>query len=151
MNDEINKPERPSLDKFYLAMAEMVSERSTCLHRHQGAVLVQDGRVIGTGYNGSPPEQPHCTDLNECSKEKYNTCRAEGLHGESNALLTAARLGIRTRGSVIYTVYSPCRTCCNMLRVAGIVGIVYKELYPAFIDGPNYLMELGLWYRTTSA
>jgi dCMP deaminase len=69
---------------------------------------------------------------------------AEGLHGESNALLTAARLGISVKGGTIYGVYSPCRSCCNMLKVAGISRVVYAEGYPNFHQSAEYLVELGI-------
>ena len=100
--------------------------------------------VISTGYNGSPPGQPHCIDLDYCNKESGGLRRAEGLHGESNAIIIAARLGISTDKSVLYSVYSPCVTCCNMLKVAGIVCVKFIEVYDGFERGPDYLKELGI-------
>jgi len=138
---------RQSFDEYMLSMARVTASRSTCLHRKQGAVLVMDKRVISTGFNGSPPNQPHCIDLGYCAKEEGLPCRAEGLHGESNALLTAARLGISAQGSVLYTVYSPCRTCCNMLRVAGVTEVIYEHVYENYPEGPDYLKELGIECR----
>ncbi len=141
------KTSRPTLDQVYLRMAKLVATRSTCRHRDQGAILVKGNHVISTGYNGAPPSQPHCIDFEHCVKEHDLLCRAEGLHGESNALLTAARLGIATEGSVLYSVYSPCAACCNMLKVAGVVGVVFIEIYPGFSNGPGYLKELFIWTR----
>ena len=135
---------RPAKHEYFLALAIAASERSTCLHRHQGAVLTWDDRVISTGYNGSPPGGDHCDALGWCAKDRKDFCRAEGLHAESNAVVSAAKMGISTKGAVCYCLYSPCISCCNILKVAGIVGVVYKELYDGFMQGPVYLSTLGI-------
>ncbi len=139
------KTTRPTLEDTYLKMAKVMGTRSTCRHRDQGAVLVKNGHIVSVGYNGAAPGQPHCIDLQYCRKAEGLPCRAEGLHGESNALAFAAKLGISVSGATLYSVYSPCRTCCNMLKVAGIVSVIYTEVYTGFIDGPKYLKELGVW------
>lgn len=140
----VQRDRRPSLPDVYLKVARLIGSRSTCRHREQGAVLVKDNHIISTGYNGSAPGQKHCIDIGYCQKHDSGICRAEGLHGESNALLSAARLGISTEGAVLYSVFSPCRTCCNMVKVAGIVTVVFEESYDGFVDGPDYLRELGV-------
>jgi len=86
-------------------------------------------------------------DIGYCLKIETGVCRAEGLHGESNALAFAAKLGIAVEGSTLYSVYSPCRTCCNMIRVAGIVEVIYEEVYSGFPEGPEYLKEIGITCR----
>jgi dCMP deaminase len=141
--------ERLSIDDYFISMAELVGSRSTCLHRHQGVVLVRDKRVIATGYNGSPPGSVHCTDLGYCLKTQSEGlyCRAEGLHGESNSIASAAKMGISTNGAIAYCVYSPCRSCCNLLKSAGIVEVVFSWVYDSFVDGPKYLKELGIKVR----
>lgn len=141
------KTTRPTLEETYLKVARVMGTRSTCRHRDQGAVLVRDNHIISVGYNGSPPGQPHCIDLGYCAKEIEYPCRAEGLHGESNALAFAAKLGISVEGTTLYSVYSPCRTCCNMLKVAGVIRVIYEEVYDGFPDGPEYLRELGITCR----
>ncbi len=137
---------RLSIDEYFLRIALTAAERSTCRHRQQGAVLVRDRHIISTGYNGAPPGQPHCLDL-DCAKMYGAPCRAEGLHGESNAILSAASMGISTKGSTCYCVYSPCLSCCNMLKVAGIIEVVYTGVYSNYVDGPGYLESLGIKQR----
>ena len=143
------KTSRPTLEETYLKIAEVIGTRSTCRHRDQGAVIVKGNHLISVGFNGSAPGQPHCIDLGYCSKAEGLPCRAEGLHAESNALAFAAKLGISVEGSILYTVYSPCRTCCNMLKVAGIIEVVYKEVYDGYPEGPEYLEELRIRCRKT--
>lgn len=136
---------RPPLAEYFIQMARLVATRSTCRHRAQGAVLVIGNRVISTGYNGSPPGEAHCIELGGyCAKSEGLDCRATGLHGESNAIVTAARLGIPVLGSTLYSVYSPCLACCNILAAAGVTRIVYAELYDNYPQGPRYLEGLGI-------
>ncbi len=138
------KTNRPTLDQYFMQITAVVASRSTCLHRDQGAVIVKNGRILSTGYNGSPPGQPHCIDLGSCQKEKGLECRAEGLHGESNAIASAAKMGVSVDGATIYCVYSPCEACCNLLKSAGIAEVRYAELYDGCLEGPLYLGTLGI-------
>ncbi len=145
------KTSRPSLEATYLKMAQVIGMRSTCRHRDQGAILVLNRHLVSVGYNGSAPEQPHCIDLQNCAKADGIPCRAEGLHAESNALVFAAKHGITIEGSILYSVYSPCRICCNMLKVAGIKEVIYLEVYSGFTEGPKYLEVLGICQRQAKA
>lgn len=138
------KTSRIDIDTYFMLVARVVSLRSTCKHREQGVVIVQDKRIFATGYNGSPPNTPHCIDLKYCAKELGQSCRAEGLHGESNAIASAAREGVPTKGATIYCLYSPCRSCCNLLRSAWITEVKFLELYDGFKDALKYLRELGV-------
>lgn len=117
---------RPKWDHYYMAMAHMVAERSTCDRLRAGSVLVKDKRVIGTGYNGSPPGMEHCDDVGHLMHE--NHC-IRTLHGEENTLLQAARLGIIAEGSTIYTTFSPCYHCLKKLIATGIRRIVAGQIY----------------------
>lgn len=138
------KETRPDIDSYFIDMAKLVGSRSTCRHRDQGVVLVRDNRVIATGYNGSPPNQAHCIELGYCVKEEGGFCRAEGLHGESNAVASAAKIGISVDGATAYCVYSPCRSCCNLLKSAGITKVKFLEVYDKFPEGPKCLHDLGV-------
>ena len=94
-----NLKKRPSWDEYFMGMAELTSERSTCLRRKVGAVIVKDKHIVATGYNGAPRGLAHCTDLGVCmreeleipSGERHELCRA--LHAEQNAIIQAATLG----------------------------------------------------------
>lgn len=136
---------RSSFDRYVMDICKITATRSTCLHRHQGTVIVKDKRIIATGYNGSAPGQPHCSEVGTCAKEKLGMfCRAEGLHGENNAILSAAKLGISVKDADMYCIYSPCRACCNMMKAAGIKRCFYQYRYESYKYGPEDLMELGI-------
>lgn len=145
------KTTRISFDEYIMQICHAVAARATCRHREQGAVIVRNRRIISTGYNGAPPGVKDCLERGYCSKAESLPCLAEGLHGESNAIITAAKEGISVDGTTLYCIFSPCRSCCNMIRTAGIVEVVYEGVYEGspegFPDGPNYLESLGVKVR----
>lgn len=144
---------RPSKDRYYLSIAQVVSSRSSCLRAHYGAVLVNHDRIISTGYNGNPRGLPNCCDVGRCTKEdpdhnsspeSYNVCRS--VHAEMNALMQATPdeldgatlylwgeiLDIVTWKTVPAT---PCPICLRMLMNAGVCDIIS-------IDGRRPVMEV---------
>ncbi|MFH1019400.1 MAG: cytidine/deoxycytidylate deaminase family protein [Pseudomonadota bacterium] len=125
---------RPSWDEYFMAITEMVAQRSTCLRRKVGAILVRDKRIIATGYNGAPAKVSHCLDVG-ClreqqgipSGERHELCR--GLHAEQNAIIQAALHGFSVEGSTLYCTNMPCSICSKMLINARIEKIYYNEGY----------------------
>lgn len=113
---------RPSWDEYFLSIAREVATRATCLRRHVGAVIVRDRRILCTGYNGSPPGQPHCLDVG-CLLEAGRCIRT--LHAEQNALIQAALHGVSTKGASLYVTCRPCHVCARMVVGAGIVRVVF--------------------------
>jgi len=126
---------RPSWDEYFLEVAKLVSKRATCLRRRVGAVIVQDKRILATGYNGAPRGLKHCLDIG-CirrelkipSGERHELCRA--LHAEQNALIQASLYGISVKNSTLYATNQPCVICAKMLINAGINEIVIADGYP---------------------
>lgn len=136
---------RISKDMYYLKIAEAVLERSTCLRRKYGAVIVKNDEVIATGYNGSPRGEPNCIDIGICERdrlgvpkgERYELCVA--VHAEQNAIISASRRDMV--GSTIYIVGkevatgeyadpTPCLICRKLIKNAGIfrcVGLINGE------------------------
>ena len=113
---------RPTWDDYFLSIAREVAARATCLRRHVGAVIVRDRRILCTGYNGSPPGQPHCTDVG-CLIEEGRCIRT--LHAEQNAIAQAALHGVPTRDATLYATCRPCHVCARMIVGAGIVRVVF--------------------------
>jgi dCMP deaminase len=127
---------RPSWDKYFMQIAELVKSRSTCLRRQVGAVIVKNKRILTTGYNGAPTGLAHCEDLGGCLRDKLHIPSGErqelsrAVHAEQNAIIQAARYGISIDGATIYVTNHPCFICAKQLINAGIKRIVYKEGYP---------------------
>ena len=136
MSEKEKRNGRPSWDEYFMEMAELTAQRSTCLRRNVGAVIVQNKHIIATGYNGAPRGLAHCEELGGCLREKlqvpsgerHELCRA--LHAEQNAIIQAATLGHSIEGASMYITHQPCSICAKMIINAGIDKIVVKEGYP---------------------
>lgn len=126
---------RLSWDKYFMNIADLVSQRSTCLRRQVGCVIVRDKRILATGYNGAPSGLNHCEEIG-ClrnkmkipSGERQELCR--GLHAEQNTIIQAALMGVSLKGSTLYCTHQPCILCAKMLINAGIEKIIFKGDYP---------------------
>lgn len=125
---------RPSWDEYFMKIAHIVKERSTCLRRKVGAVLVKDKHILSTGYNGAPKGLPHCSEtgclrekLNIPSGQRHELCR--GVHAEQNAIIQAAVFGVSTRGSTLYVTDFPCSICAKIIINAEVKEIVYDAQY----------------------
>ena len=140
---------RPDWDHYFMQMAELTAQRSTCLRRHVGAVIVKDKHIIATGYNGAPRGIAHCDEKGGCLREKlgvpsgerHELCRA--LHAEQNAIIQAATLGQSIEGATIYITNQPCVICEKMIINAGIERILVKDGYPDELS-VEILAEAGL-------
>jgi len=139
---------RPDWDEYFLKIAELVSERSTCLRRRVGSILVKDKKILATGYNGAPARIAHCEEtgclrikLNVPSGERHELCR--GLHAEQNALLQAALHGNSVKGARLYATIQPCIICAKMIINAGIRDIVIMGDYPDEMAA-KFLKEAGI-------
>ena len=127
--------ERPSWDEYFLRITKEVAQRSTCLRRQVGALLVLDKHILKTGYNGAPSGLPHCLEIG-CLREqlkvppgeRHELCR--GLHAEMNALLQASQCGVKISGATLYSTTYPCSLCAKMLVNTGIKRIVTLTDYP---------------------
>jgi dCMP deaminase len=126
---------RPTWDEYFMNITRVAAERSTCMRRHVGAVIVKDRQILATGYNGAARGLEHCSDigclradLNVPSGQRHELCR--GLHAEQNAIIQAAQHGVSIRGASIYTTHQPCFICAKMIINAGISRVVYEGSYP---------------------
>ncbi|MFX0188906.1 MAG: cytidine/deoxycytidylate deaminase family protein [Candidatus Hodarchaeota archaeon] len=124
---------RISKDNYFMKIAEVVSQRSTCIKRKIGAILVKDSHIISTGYNGAPSGFSHCT-AEICvrsglkSGERPELCR--GVHAEINCIIQAAIHGTSIKGdTTLYSTTFPCMSCLKLIINAGIKKLVYLEGY----------------------
>lgn len=140
--------ERPDWESYFMTLAIVAATRSTCLRRQVGAVIVRNGQIISTGYNGPPKGTPHCAEtgclrarLHIPSGERQEMCR--GSHAEMNAIAQAASVGVSTAGAVLYCTHSPCAYCAKAIINAGIIRVVYLNSYPDDL-AEQLLHEAGL-------
>lgn len=132
-------------DEYYIGIAEKVLERSTCLRRKYGAVLVKDDEIVATGYNGSARGELNCCDTGYCEREEKGVAKGEryelcvAIHAEDNAITSAGRY--RANGATLYIVGKntsdnslaspcPCMMCRRKIINAGVkrvVGLFEKD------------------------
>ena len=147
---------RRSKENYYLDIADAALQRSTCLRRKYGAIVVRDDEILSTGYNGAPRGRVNCSDLGRCTREelhipsgeRYELCRS--VHAEANAIISAARRDML--GGTLYLVgrtasdnelvkdATPCSMCRRMIMNAGIRRVVAR------IDNEHYsVTEVQEW------
>ena len=107
-------------------IAREVATRSTCDRKHVGAVIVREKTILSTGYNGSIKGLPHCDEVG-CEMVDGHCIRT--THAEANAIVQAAKNGVKINSSEIYVTASPCYNCFKLIANAGIKTIFYKEFY----------------------
>jgi len=117
---------RADWDSYFMQIAQVVSSRATCDRKHVGALLVRDRIILSTGYNGSIRGMPHCDDVGHMMESGH--CVAT-IHAEANAILQAARNGVRIEGADMYTTASPCWPCFKLIANTGIRRIIFGEFY----------------------
>ena len=132
---------RPNSDEYFLKIASVVAERSTCRRHHVGAVAVRNKHILATGYNGAPAGLKDCLELG-CLRDEMNIpsgtrqeiCR--GIHAEQNVIIQASLHGVNLEGSTIYATHTPCRLCAKMLVNAKIKRYVSYGKYDdnSFVD-----------------
>ncbi len=133
---------RTSKQNYYLDIADAVLERSTCLRRKYGAIIVRSDEIISTGYNGAPRGRRNCSDLGGCTREtlhipsgeRYELCRS--VHAEANAIISASRrdmigatlylVGRDARTNELLSEASSCSMCKRQIINAGIERVVVR-------------------------
>ena len=140
--------ERRDKHNYYLDIAETVLERSTCLRKCYGAIIVKNDEIISTGYNGAPRGRKNCSELGYCMREKlkiprgerYEMCRS--VHAEANAIISARRSDMI--GAVLYLVgkntvdgsyaknSSSCAMCKRQVINSGILKVVIRDTKDTF-------------------
>ncbi|KAK4104075.1 hypothetical protein N658DRAFT_493574 [Parathielavia hyrcaniae] len=124
---------RPSWDSYFMALASLAAQRSNCMKRRVGCVVVRDKRVVSTGYNGTPRGLRNCGE-GGCGRCNAGHGSGQGLatclciHAEENALLEAGRERLR-EGAVLYCDTCPCLTCSIKIVQVGIGEVVYSQGY----------------------
>lgn len=133
---------RTSKENYYLDIADSVLERSTCMRRKYGAIIVRNDEIISTGYNGAPRGRKNCSDLGYCAREalripsgeRYELCRS--VHAEANAIISASRRDML--GATLYLVgrdaktgellhdTTSCSMCRRQIINAGIARVVAR-------------------------
>ncbi len=126
ISQKSKEAKRAGWDEYFMNIAKVVASRSTCDRKFVGAVIVRDKTILSTGYNGSIRKLEHCSEVGHMMENDH--CVAT-IHAEANAILQAAKNGVRIDEGTIYTTASPCWPCFKMIANSGIRRICYGEFY----------------------
>lgn len=144
---------------YYLNIAKAVADRSTCLRKKSGAVVVNKDEIISTGYSGAPRGRENCIDLGYCCKKKYfpdvrhagyDACRS--VHAEQNALISASRKNML--GATLYLVqyrtdtgkYEENAGCCQMCRKM-IINSGIEQVVVRINDTEYQKIDVNEWIQ----
>jgi len=125
------------LDRRYMRMAQIWAENSYCQRRKVGALLVKDKMIISDGYNGTP------SGFENICEDDMNKTKPYVLHAEANAITKVARSNNSSEGATLYVTASPCIECAKLIIQAGILRVVFGELYH-LQDGLDLLKRAGI-------
>ena len=144
--------ERTDRINYYLDIAETVTERSTCIRRKWGAVIVKNDEIISTGYNGAPRGRKNCTDVGTCIREKlqvprgerYELCRS--VHAEQNAIISASRrdmigatlfiVGVDPKTNEYVEKSMPCALCKREIINSGLEKVIIRDTKTEYREIP---------------
>ena len=150
---------RMGKEDYYLDIADAVLNRSTCMRRKYGAIIVRNDEILSTGYNGAPRGRRNCTDVGACmretlgipSGERYELCRS--VHAEANAIISASRrdmvggtlylVGRNAQTGELLTDATSCPMCRRMVINAGLARVVIRRTPEEFT-----VVDVEEWVRT---
>jgi len=135
-----NTYKRLDKDVVFMEIANILSKRSHDSQTQHGCVLVKDGRILSTGYNGFIAGANDAV-LPNTRPDKY----PHVIHSEANAIINAAKQGVSIQGSTLYITGPPCLECTKMLLQAGITDWVVGNRGSAMMDN-EYLESVRQYY-----
>lgn len=127
MERKYRKLERKDWDSYFMGLLKEIKKQSSCLKKAVSAILVKDGRIIASGYNGLPKGIPHCERCVRLDEDLKNYSLCQVVHAEINTIILCAKFGVSTEGATLYVEYFPCAHCTGALINAGIKEIVYEK------------------------
>ena len=140
----------PDYKKFFKKILKDTEEMSTCARMRVASLIVKDGRIVSTGWNGIPSGKMHCRDffynrdvtrdmLGYADHHKFS--EKNEIHAEQNAIGFAARNGLSAKDSDLYISVSPCVYCAKLIWAAGIKNVYYVKEYDRSTEGIEFLSE----------
>lgn len=148
---------RLTREEYYVKVVNAVSERGSCDRGRSGAILVKCGRIIASGYVGSPSGTKHCDEIgHELEKRELvsgpfmSTHCIRTVHAEMNAILQAARYGPSIEGATLYSTMFPCYDCAKAIVNSGIVEVVSLFDYQRSHRSKILFDEAGIRYKLRS-
>lgn len=129
---------RPSWDEYFIDIANLTSERSNCIKRKVGCIIVKNKRILSLGYNGTPINTKNCyeggcqrcSNIENTSAVNLDLCMC--LHAEENALLFLSQKELSD--STLYVTLMPCISCTKKIIQCNIKKVIYMNDYTPNLD-----------------
>jgi dCMP deaminase len=128
---------RPTWDEYFIKIAHLTSERSNCIKRKVGCIIVKENRILSLGYNGTPSKIKNCYEggCDRCYEQFESNEKISGknldlcmcLHAEENAMLFLSKSDLDN--SILYVTLMPCIACVKKIIQCGIKRVIYSEDY----------------------
>ena len=135
----------PDYKKYFIDILKRTEKMSTCESTQVGCIIVRDGRIISTGWNGVPAGKKHCNEiyafgaLPTNGENHHDWSPLNELHAETNAIGYAAQNGVSTKDAILYTSVSPCMDCAKLIVASGIKEVWYIKEYHRTTAGIDFL------------
>lgn len=136
-DSDIRHQKQDTIDRRYLRMARIWAENSYCQRRKVGAIIVKNSMIISDGFNGTP------SGFENICEDEADITKPYVLHAEANAITKVARSNNSSDGATLYITASPCMECAKLIIQAGIVRVVFNEVY-RITDGIELLRRAGV-------
>ena len=136
-DSDIRHQKQDTIDRRYLRMARIWAENSYCKRRKVGAIIVKNSMIISDGFNGTP------SGFENICEDEAGITKPYVLHAEANAITKVARSNNSSDGATLYITASPCMECAKLIIQAGIVRVVFNEVY-RITDGIELLRRAGV-------
>lgn len=152
---QMDEAKKLKWDQDYLRIAGIMAEHSSCARVHVGAIIVKDGRIVSTGYNGVPSKMKQCNEIFTPDRIKdpnfsvnhHAFAEKFEVHSEQNAIAYLSRNEVSGVGATMYCTVAPCSQCSKLIVAAGIKEVVYAEEYDRDNGGPSLLKQCGIEVR----
>ena len=135
----------PNYNKYFKKILKETAAMSTCARVQVGCIIVRDGRIISTGWNGVPPGKEHCNNRYVFGNLEYESHHVwstkNEIHAETNAIGYATQNGVSTKDAILYTSVSPCMDCAKLIVASGIKEVWYIDEYHRTTVGTDFLNE----------
>ncbi len=153
--------------QLYKSVLKEYQQFSKCARLKVAALLVNDGRILCCGYNGTPTGQTNCNELfksengkfylrestnddwREVSEADWKAIHHEfaeqnEIHAEMNCIAQGFRHGINVENTNLVISLQPCDNCAKLIVASGIKNVYFVDTYERNTNSINYLISNGV-------
>lgn len=153
--------------QLYKSVLKEYQQFSKCARLKVAALLVNDGRILCCGYNGTPTGQTNCNELFKSEDSKFylrestnddwrevseadwkaihhEFAEKNEIHAEMNCIAQGFRNGINVENTNLIISLQPCDNCAKLIVASGIKHVWFVDEYDRKSNSINYLTNNGV-------